>query len=691
MSGDLPDTPRVRAAICVTLFLGTLLLFARALGHDFVNYDDPAYVTANAHVRAGLGLDGLRWAVTAGEASNWHPLTWLSHMLDSTLFGQDPRGHHSTSVLWHALNAAMAFLALRRLTGALWASATFAALFAWHPLRVESVAWVAERKDVLSGFFWFAVLWLYAGYVERRRAGGTGARKPYLATIAAFVLGLMAKPMLVSLPFVLLLLDVWPLRRVALGRTATARTAGARTPTVPTGGETWARVLVEKLPFVALAAASSLATYKVQQAGGSVSVELDFVARLANAVVAVARYLEKLLVPIDLAVLYPHPGTWPAPQVLAAMLLVGAITAIAVWQGRRRPWIAIGWCWFLGTLVPVAGLVQVGLQSMADRYTYVPMLGVQLAFLWTLDDAIVRPPTRRALAAVCVALLLGCSVATWRQLGVWRDSFTLFDHALAVTRNNYLAFDNRGLHSYAAGKVAEAMADYRQALAIRPDYMNANNNLGRALADQGRPAEALPFLRKALQARPENVEVRINLANALSDLGQLDEAQTHYDAILARLPTHASALNGSAVLLVRQNRLREAKARFEQALLLAPDNTSAHTNLGNLCAMLGDRDSAVRHYRRATELAPEDEHTLLLLGSLLNQQEEFAEAAQNLRRAIALRPTDADALTQLGLALARLGQRDQALGALRDSLRQRPDDAQTKALLESVATTPAGK
>lgn len=684
----------MRAAICATLFLGTLLLFARAIGNDFVNYDDPAYVTANAHVRAGLGLDGLRWAVSAGEASNWHPLTWMSHMLDATLFGQDPRGHHAMSVLWHALNAVLAFLALRRLTGAVWASASCAALFAWHPLRVESVAWVAERKDVLSGFFWFAALWLYAAYVERRRAGPgrTGVGTLYLATMAALALGLLAKPMLVTLPFVLLLLDVWPLRRVALCRPATtASTARALAPALLPAVETWFRVLVEKLPFLALAAASSFVTYRVQEAGGSVSAELDLGARLANAVVAVARYLGKLFAPIDLAVLYPHPGTWPTPQMLAALLLLGAVTTIAVWQWRRRPWIGIGWCWFLGTLLPVAGLVQVGMQSMADRYTYLPMLGAQLALLWTLDDAIVRPRGRRALVAISGALLLGYSVGTWRQLGVWRDSFTLFDHALEVTRNNYLAHDNRGLHLYATGRPAEALEDYRQALAIKPDYVNANNNLGRALANQGRPAEAIPFLRKALQSQPGNVEVRNNLANALTDLGQLDEAHAHYDAILARNPAHASALNGSAVVLVRQNRLPEAKARLEQALLVAPDNASAHANLGNLYAMLGDRDSAIREYRRATELGPEDAHTFFLLGSLLGQQERFREAAQSLQRAIALRPTNPEALAQLGRSLARLGERGEALRALQDSLRQRPDDAPTRALLETVTQMPAGQ
>ncbi len=692
MSAFLADTHRVRATICAVLFVGTLLLFARAIGHDFVNYDDPDYVTANAHVRAGLSLEGTRWAMTSGEASNWHPLTWMSHQLDATLFGQDPRGHHATSVVWHALNAVLAFLALRRLTGALWTSAFFAALFAWHPLRVESVAWVAERKDVLSGFFWFAVLWLYAVYVGRRRAGGGGAGIFYALCLVAFALGLMAKPMLVTLPCVLLLLDVWPLRRAVLGRPpAPVKTAGAKEPATLPPAEAWSRLLLEKLPFFALVVASAIATYQVQQAGGSVSVALDLGSRLGNAVISVVRYVWKFLLPFDLAVLYPHPGTWPARQVAAALFVAVVVSALAAGQWRRRPWIAIGWCWFLGTLVPVVGIVQVGLQSMADRYTYLTMLGVQIAVLWTLRDAITTAAARRTWAVVGGVVLLVCAALTWRQLGVWRNSFTLFDHTIGVTRNNYLAHDNRGLHLYKSGQVDEAMADYRQALAINPAYLNANNNLGHALAERGRPADAIPLYRVAMQAQPTHLEVRNNLANALSDVNQLDEAMEHYGYVLVRQPNHVNSLNGSAVVLAMKNRVPEAKARLEHSLRVAPDNASAHNNLGNVCSMLGERDAAIRHYRRATELNPREAHAFFLIGTLLSQQEKFAEAVGSFQRAIVLRPENPDALAQLGLALARLGRRDEAVRALQTSLQQRPGDAQTKAWLVAAEAMPAGK
>ena len=664
------------------LFVATLLLFSRVLlpGYEFINYDDPDYVTANAHVRAGLSAAGMRWAMTAGVASNWHPLTWMSHMLDWSWFGSNPRGHHATSVVLHACNAVLAFAALRRLTGALWTSALFAALFAWHPLRVESVAWVSERKDVLSGFFWFATLWAYARYATARREDANGTRAAwgfYAVALVTFALGLMAKPMLVTLPCVLLLLDFWPLRRM--------EKVAAR----PAVWSVLGSLLLEKVPFFALAAVSSRVTYLVQKAGGSVTEALAFDARLANAVVSVVRYLWKFLVPFDLAVLYPHPGHWPTRQVGAAVVLVVMLSALAVWSYRRRPWITVGWLWFLGTLVPVIGIVQVGLQAMADRYTYLPMLGVALAVLWTVRDVMVSPGARRLAVSVGAVWLLALAARTWDQLGVWQNSFTLFDHAIAVTEKNYVAHDDRGQFLYGAGKVDEALADYRAALAINPTYLNSNNNLGHVLYEQGRPAEAVPFLRAALAADPNRLEVRNNLANALSDVGQLDEAMQHYEFVLARQPGHTNALNGSGAVLAMRGQLPEAKARLEKSLELAPDNASAHNNLGNICAMLHLRDDAIRHYRRAAELNPKEAHALVLAGMLLNEQGKFTEAIGVLQQAVAVNPNHTDAHAQLGLAYAQLGRRDDALREWRTALRQRPDHPQAKAWLQAAEAAPA--
>ncbi|MDO8544540.1 MAG: tetratricopeptide repeat protein [Opitutaceae bacterium] len=681
-----------RTAIGAVLFIATLLLFSRAGTNGFVNYDDPEYVTKNDHVRAGMSLAGIRWALTSGAASNWHPLTWISHLADGSLFGLDARGHHLTSVLLHAVNAWLLFAALWRLTRAWWPSAMGAALFAWHPLRVESVAWIAERKDVLSGFFFFLTLWAYAIYVERRRAGGRMAARYYWSAVGACALGLMAKPMLVTTPCVLLLLDFWPLRRI---RGLPPESAPPSSLKQEPGGGTAQRMAIgtlflEKLPFFALAVGSSVVTYLVQKEGGSVSVALGFGARLANAVVALARYVGKIFWPIDLAVLYPHPGSWSAAAVAGSILLVAVLTAFAWVQRTKRPWAAVGWLWFVGTLVPVLGLVQVGLQSMADRYTYIPGVGLQLAVVWAGFE-VVRG-TRMTRAAGIAAVVLGGALMslTWRQLGVWKDSYTLFDHAIAVTEDNYLAYNNRGLFQFENGRREEGMADYRRALAINPAYPDAKNNLGHALAETGRAAEAVPFYRAALRARPDHSEIRNNLGNALSDIGAVDEAIEHYEFVLTRQPRHVNALNGLGVALAMKGRLADALARFDTVLQLEPNNVSAHSNRGNACAMLGRADEAIRHYRRALALAGDDARTYYNLANVLRGQGQLAAAADNYQRAVQLQPVNPDAHASLGFVLAQLGRRETAIQHLRTALQQRPEFPQAKAWLDTVsAASPA--
>ena len=355
-----------------------MLVFSRAIGNDFVNYDDPVYVTENPRVQAGLTPEGIRWALTTGAAANWHPLTWISHMVDWSVFEEDPHGHHAVSVVWHALNAILVFVLFRRLTNAFWLSAFSAALFAWHPLRVESVAWIAERKDLLSGFFGLFALWAYVVYAQQHRA------KWYTGSaLGTFALGLLAKPMLVTLPLIMLLLDIWPLQRFH------------------------SAPRLEKLPFFLLAAASCAITLTVQHAGGSISRVLPLRARIANAFVAVLGYLEKFVWPNDLAVLYPHPGFWPATTIVASVLLFVLLTAAALSQFRHRPWLAIGWFWFLIMLLPVLGFVQVGLHYMADRYTYLPILGLQLALLPAFAKS-----RRLVFVLAAVAVLSACVVRT---------------------------------------------------------------------------------------------------------------------------------------------------------------------------------------------------------------------------------------------------------------------------------------
>ena len=472
--------------------IGVLAAFGRIRGHQFILYDDPEYVVENLHVRAGLGLEGVRWAFTTGHSANWHPLTWLSHMLDCQLFGLNPGLHHLTSLLLHAANSVLLFWVLKRMTGARWPSAFAAALFALHPLHVESVAWVAERKDVLSTLFWLLALWAYARYAERPGGGRYGL------SLALFLLGLMAKPMLVTLPFVLLLLDYWPLGRI-LGP--------ARS--------TFVSLLVEKVPFLVLSAASSVVTFLVQRKWGAVAsvAEIPWVDRLANAVVAYAAYLRKTIWPSDLAFFYPLPHERPLGQVALAALVMIGLSALVLRGSRRHPYLATGWGWYVVTLVPVIGLVQVGDQAMADRYTYVPSIGLFVIAAWGGAEVLGRRRLHsRALASLAAGLSLACGLATWFQAGTWKNSLTLFEHALRVTENNYLAHAGLGLALAESGRLDEAIAHYGEALRVNPFYSPAEASLGLALAQKGRVAEAIVHYRAALRLRPNRTEALNNLA-----------------------------------------------------------------------------------------------------------------------------------------------------------------------------------
>jgi tetratricopeptide (TPR) repeat protein len=661
----------------VALFLGTLLVFCRAIGNDFVGYDDPDYVTKNSHVQDGLGWGGVQWALTSGAASNWHPLTWVSHMTDWTLFGDDPRGHHAVSLLWHALNAVLVFLLLRRLTGGFWSCAFCAALFAWHPLRVESVAWVAERKDVLSGFFGLAALWAYASYARALPQSRALARRYYWLCFAAFALGLMSKPMLVTLPGVFLLLDYWPLSRIF------AAPSGSGTSEDP------ACIWLEKIPFVALSATSSVVTYLVQRNGGAVSQALGLDVRLETAIVAVPRYLGKLLYPFDLAVLYPHPGSWSLAAVMGSALFVGAVTFIGWTQRRSRPWIVVGWLWFLGMLLPVSGIVQVGIQSMGDRYTYLPMLGIQIAAIWSVKGLMNSRSAREMGAIAAMAILAGLAVRTWDQIGLWKDTFTLFDHALAVTDANYMAYNNRGVFLEDQGRYREAEADFRRALGIEPDFDDANANLGHLLDKQGNPTEGLAFIRRAVTANPGLVVAHVDLGEALSDLGRLDEAIGEYKWVLARDPGNEEALDDYGVALAMKGRPAEAEESILAALRLKPRDAIARSNLGNVHSMMGRLDAAIADYRRSLELKPDAAETHYNLANALLQTGHFAEAGGEFESALKLRPEDPDAHARLGLALAQLGRRQEAIVQLETAIRQRPDFSQARAWLQAVLAIPA--
>jgi hypothetical protein len=530
-------------AVCGLLVVAVCLVFSQTLCHEFVNFDDPDYVTENRTVAAGFTADGFVWAFSHFHNGNWHPLTWLSHMLDCQFFGANHAGgHHLTAVLLHAANTVLLFLVLRQMAGGLWRSAIVAALFGVHPLHVESVAWVAERKDVLSGLFFMLALAAYARYARRPFSAPR-----YLLVTLLFVLGLMSKPMLVTLPFVLLLLDYWPLARL-----------GTALP----GGLPLSRVLFEKLPWLGLSAASCVVTYFAQRSSESVWHGLPLPVRVANALLSYVVYLGQYFCPTRLAAFYPHPRSAPAEWRVACclLLLIGISLAVVAWRARR-PYLAVGWLWYLGMLVPVIGLVQVGAQAMADRYMYLPQIGLSIALAWGVDCPAKNwrsPRARRGVIAAAVLALL--TVAAWRQAAYWKDRATLWPRVLVCTSKNSLAENSYGAALAARGDFGGAIRHFQKALDIDNDDERAHSNLGIALAHANKVDEAIVQFEEVLRIKPNDELTRNNLGFMYFKKGQFDKAIEHLQRALDIDPNYARA----------RDNLAAAKAAREGAKTLGP-------------------------------------------------------------------------------------------------------------------------
>jgi Tfp pilus assembly protein PilF len=547
---------RVGAVVCIFLCAIIWVVFGQTLQHGFANYDDEKYVYKNPHVTPGLTTSGAIWAFTHSHAMNWHPLTWISHMLDCQLYALKPAGHHFTNVLLHAAAAVLLFLVLWQMTAALWRSAFVASVFAVHPLRVESVAWVAERKDVLSGVFFMLTLGAYSYYVRRP------SPVRYLIMSILFAFGLMAKPMLVTLPLVLLLLDYWPLQRVI--DLSTARKA-----------------LVEKLPLFVLALGSCWATLIAQR--GNIDV-LDSVAlpwRFGNALVATVIYIWQLIWPRDLAVFYPHPKASLSLSVVAlSAVLLATITAGAIKARRTRPYILTGWFWYLIMLVPVIGIVQVGWQGHADRYTYLPHIGLCIAITWTVSEMGATWPRGREILFSAAALIVAALMFQARlQTSYWRDNPSLWRHAIAVTARNATAHNNLGTLLARDGRLAEAIPHFQSALEIDPTIRKANANLAGALFQTGRLDEAVSHYRQELQIDPANADAENNLGNILMEADRVEEALEHCRKFVQLRPGSATGHYNLAVALERTGRLSEATREYERALAIKPDYANARRGL----------------------------------------------------------------------------------------------------------------
>jgi tetratricopeptide (TPR) repeat protein len=515
---------QLTAAICFVLAAVTLLVYLPVMRHEFVNYDDPAYITDNAHVKAGLTWPGIVWAFQSSEAANWHPLTWISHMIDCQLFGLNPAGHHFMNVLFHTANSLLLFLLLEKMTGALWRSAFVAAFFAWHPLHVESVAWAAERKDVLSAFFWMLALLAYARFTNLSKTQSPKSKIFYTLALIFFACGLMSKPMVVTLPFVLLLLDFWPLRRF--------------------NDSTIQHLVLEKVPFFALSAASSVITCFAQKGAMWSSASLPFQFRAVNALMSYVRYIFKTFWPTDLALIYPYPHHWAIGLVIGAALLLAACSGLFILRARQNPYLFTGWFWFLGTLVPAIGLVQAGVQSMADRYTYIPSIGLFIVIVWGLNDLVnLWPEGRKFLPLAGIVALAGCLAVTSIQLNYWQNSLKLFSHAVEVTTDNYAAYNCLGNVLEQAGEKEKAFALYAESVRAEPDYPLGQFNLGMMLLEYGKPDEGFAHLAIAAKLMPRDPILQFDLGIFLSQHGKPDEAAVHFANALKEKPDFTEAQN----------------------------------------------------------------------------------------------------------------------------------------------------
>jgi tetratricopeptide (TPR) repeat protein len=572
-----PRSSRLDQAIYAGLVLAILIVYAQVGNFEFTTYDDGLYVE-DPHVQAGLTIGSIGWAFTAVVANNWIPVTLVSHVIDGQLFHMHSGMHHLMNVVFHALATLLLFACLRRATGSRWPSAAVALLFALHPLHISSVAWVAERKDVLSALFFFLAIYAYQLYVERPSPRG------YLLVAGAFSLGLMAKPMLVTFPFVLLLLDFWPLQRFQ-----------------------WPRSVWEKVPLLALFAIASGITFSVQKSTGAV-LDVPFAVRLQNALISYVAYIGQMFWPAGLAVIYPYRQSIPAWQSAAALALLLAVSGLALSMWKTRRYFAMGWFWYLGMLVPVIGLVQVGLQSHADRYTYLPMVGLFVILAWGAAEILEKWPGTKQGVLVTGAIAGAAWVAvTWTQIGYWQNSETLFQHAIDVTGDNWAAQYNLGHYLMdVAGRVSDAVPHFQEAVRLNPTYAEAHNNLGAGLMNTARNSEAITQFEAALRIKPDFADAQFNLGLALSKVpGRAAEAIQHYREAIRLNPEHDEAHGNLAVLLVSSGHNEEAVAHLETALRLHPDYKNEF-NLGAvLASMPGKQAEALAHLQSAQRMHPD--------------------------------------------------------------------------------------
>jgi protein O-mannosyl-transferase len=653
---------RQSKTVAFLLVLVTAVIYSNVLKNDFDYYDDESYITANIHIQKGLSWTSIKWAFTSiGYSDNWHPLTWLSHMLDVQLFGLKPAGHHFTNLFFHILATLLLFGFLFYATGLLWPSTLVAALFALHPLHVESVAWVAERKDVLSSVFWFASLWAYAYYIHCPDI------KKYVLVFILFALGLMAKPMLVTPPVILLLLDYWPLERLTLNR------------------RSFVRLAAEKLPLVMLTIVSSIITIFAQHGAIGSLRQYTLLIRISNAINSYCVYLCQAFWPKELSVLYP----FRLPQFVHTIVCLSSliiITAAVIWLGRKKKYLITGWLWYIVSLVPVIGIVQVGSQAHADRYTYIPLIGIFIMVAWSLYAIAERMTHLKKLSVnvVLSAIFICMAIKTREQIGYWQNGITLFSHAFDVTKGNVNedAYCNFGNLLSQAGRTDEAVSCYRRTLELNPDHAKAHTNYGLLLSDMGKTDEAIAHYLKALEHGP-NAEVHNNLGTLLAKMGRTDEARVHFLKALEINPHYGDAHYNFGLLLSNMGQTDEALAHYQKALEINPKDGGAHFNLGILLANLGRGNEAMAHYQKVLEINPNNANAHNNLGALLAQCGRTDEAIAHYRKALEINPDAIGTLQNLAFAFVQKGQLTDAASVLQKALasaKSSGDEARARAI-----------
>ncbi len=568
--------------ICVLISAAIIVAYWPVQHYDLISLDDIDYITGNPYVKAGLTWQSFSWALKDVHTGYWHPLTWVSHMLDYQIFGSRVGGHHWTNVIFHIANSVLLYIILKRVSGAAWRSAFVAALFAVHPLNVESVAWVSERKNVLCTFFWFAGMWSYAYYLERP------TRYRYFLILMAFSLGLMSKPMIVTFPFTLLLLDYWPLGRL-------------------TSWKTFPRLVFEKIPLFILAAIVGVVTF-VSSFHGDVTISIDklpLADRTANAVLSYAKYLGKMFWPENLAVFYPYSKEFGSFPIIGAILLLTVLSCLAVFLARKYRYALMGWLWYLGTLVPVIGLIQVGKQAMADRYAYIPMIGLFIIIAWGIPDLLRGWPRRKIIFAVSsVAVISGLMICSLLQVRHWQNGVTLFEHALRVTDMNSRAHYNLGISLTGLGKYEEAFYHFQYAIRLEPEYSGPYSYMGVALAGQGKTDEAIVYYQEALRIKQNDETTHNNLGVALAGKGRFDEAIPHFQEALRIRPDYVYANRNMGGALSGLGKMEEAIGYYENALKIERGNAVTHNSLGLALASVGRTQEAIEHFQEALKINP---------------------------------------------------------------------------------------